>query len=151
VKGGLVRPISTSLFEFTTPAGPDAVWAAVTTPRLTPRFFFGLLADSTWKPGARVLFRPTSRSAAKAALRGEVLRAETPVVLSYSLDAGDGQPATYVTWQIAPTGAGGSYVRLLVDEAETGGEDDDEASAAWHCVVARLQGLLADVPLADGR
>jgi uncharacterized protein YndB with AHSA1/START domain len=139
--------IATQLFRFATDAGPAQVWAALTSAELTPRYFYGLAARSEWRPGAVVAF--TTHEG--LTLSGEVLAAEEPRRLSYSLRAGDGQPETYVTWEIVgASGGAGRVVRLYVDEpGETG--TNDETEWAWLKVVARLESVLAPKDASDRR
>lgn len=141
-----MNPIASYVFEFTSPAGAQQVWAALTRPDLTPRYLFGLRVESTWRTGATVEARPAGEAGAYGSLRGEVLAAEEPRRLSYSLLSGDDHPRTYLTWEIT-AGDDGSRVRLYVDEAETD-SGDDEADAAWRSVVAALQAVLSGLSLA---
>ena len=48
-------------------------------------------------------------------LTGEVLAAERPRRLSYTLDDPPGSPSVYVTWELRRTGDG-TIIRLNVDE-----------------------------------
>ena len=120
--------IATRLFRFTTGAPPDRVWAALT----TAPYLFGLAPSSEWRPGAAITFAGEG-----ATLSGDVLAAQEPHRLSYSLRAGDGQPDTYVTWEILVDGAG-SVVLLFVDEP-----GEAEVEPAWLEVVARLESVVA--------
>ncbi|MDQ4070415.1 MAG: SRPBCC domain-containing protein [Actinomycetota bacterium] len=126
--------IATRVFSFATPARPDQVWAALTRPGLTRRYLYGLAAESDWRPGGGASFVGASVS-----LVGDVLAAEEPGRLSYSVRAGDGQPDTYVTWEIMGDGSG-SVVRLYVDEP-----GQPEVESAWVEVVSRLEATLASV------
>ncbi len=127
--------ITTQLFRFATDAGPDRVWAALT----TTGYLYGLAPSSAWRPGAPIVFagEEGGLSGDGAGLSGEVLAAEEPRRLSYSLRAGDGQPETYVTWEVVADGAG-SVVLLVVDEP-----GEPEVSPAWRELVARLESVLA--------
>ena len=136
--------IASELFRFATDAGPERVWAALTRPELTARYLYGLAASSDWRAGSAVVFAGEGTT-----LSGEVLAAEEPRRLSYSLRAGDGQPEIYVTWEILGDGAG-SVVRLYVDEP--GAPDADaETESAWLRVVARLESVLVDTGAAERR
>jgi uncharacterized protein YndB with AHSA1/START domain len=132
----------TNVFHLDTMAGPERVWEALTDPVLTARYLHGLRATSAWRPGARVTF-----AAGDFALSGEVLASEGPRRLSYTVAAGDGQPATYVTWEIWPEGDG-AVVRLYVDDPDqpmaTG--PDPEAQAVWSEVIQALAAVLAPAP-----
>ncbi len=132
--------IATQLFRFATAATPQRVWASLT----TGRYLYGLAPSSDWRPGSAVVFAGDGRTVA-----GEVLAAEEPRRLSYSLRAGDGQPETYVTWEILGDGAG-SVVRLYVDEP-AGVDADAETESAWLGVTARLESFLASRGAAERR
>jgi uncharacterized protein YndB with AHSA1/START domain len=132
--------IATQLFRFATQARAERVWEALTRPELTARYLYGLAARSEWRPGAPVTFTTEEG----VALTGEVLVAQELRRLSYTLQAGDGQPATYVTWEILGTSAG-CVIRLYVDEPGevVPPEGDVEAESAWLPVVAGLEAVLA--------
>ncbi|MDQ3896794.1 MAG: SRPBCC domain-containing protein [Actinomycetota bacterium] len=135
-----MNAIATQLFRFATPAPAHRVWAALT----TTRYLYGLAPSSDWRPGAAVVFAGEGTT-----LSGEVLAAEEPRRLSHSLRAGDGQPETYVTWEVAEDG-NGSIVRLYVDEPAAP-DDDAETESAWLHVVGRLQSVLAGSGVGDRR
>ncbi len=128
--------IASRMFRLATEAPPERVWAALT----AAGYLYGMAPTSTWRAGDTVVF-----AAEGAALSGDVLIAEEPHRLSYSLRAEDGQPDTYVTWEILADGAG-STVLLLVDEP-----GEPEVEPAWQDVVARLECVLASTGAAKRR
>ena len=137
--------IATQLFRLATTARPDQVWAALTRPELTTGYLYGLAARSDWRPGSGVAFVAGEGTS----LSGEVLAAEEPLRLSYSIRAGDGQPETYVTWEIVADD-GGTVVRLYVDEPAAP-DADAETESAWLRVVAGLESVLAGAGAASRR
>jgi uncharacterized protein YndB with AHSA1/START domain len=120
--------IATQLLRFATGAGPHRVWAALT----TDGYLYGLVPCSDWRPGSAVVFAGEGTT-----VSGEVLAAEEPRRLSYSLRAGNGQPETYVTWEILGDEAG-SVVLLFVDEP-----GEPRVEPAWREIVDRLESVLA--------
>ena len=133
-------------FAFTTAAEPATVWTALTDGDLTRRYLHGLAADSTWAPGAPLTLRSGGGfpgSPAAAQLDGQVLRAEPPRWLSYLLQSGPHDPATFLTWQLRTT-SGGTTLRLQIDEME--GSSDDEAEETWLPALAALHALLGPAP-----
>jgi hypothetical protein len=71
-----------------------------------------------------------------------VLAAKRERLLTYTL--GD-NPTTFVTWRIRAIGdktAGGSIVRLYVDEPQPGADTPEEAEDAWLPVLAARQTVL---------
>jgi uncharacterized protein YndB with AHSA1/START domain len=125
--------------QLLTTAPPGEVWRALTSSELTARYLYGMAAASTWSPGS--CLRLTGPGGTE--LSGEILAAAAPHRLSYSLQAGDDQPSTYVTWEVwgATTG---SVVRLYVDEPDdlTSGGPGEEAADAWAGVLAGLEAVL---------
>jgi len=141
-----VSPLTSHQFALTTAAAPAAVWAALTDGDLTRRYLHGLAAHSDWAPGAPLTLRSGGGSSGPhgaGRLTGQVLRAEPPRQLSYLLQSGPDDPATFLTWQLR-TGAGGTTLRLQVDEIE--GSSEDDAEDTWLPVLAALRALLDPAP-----
>ena len=132
------------LLQLTTPAPPSEVWRALTSPEVTARYLYGMAATSSWRPGDGLRLAGQGG----AVLVGEVLAAAEPHRLSYAFQAGEGQPATYVTWEIWAAGAG-SLVRLWVDEPDdlTSPGPGAEAAAAWTDVLDGLAAVLVPAPV----
>lgn len=132
-------------FDLATPAPPDVVWAALTTPERTAGYLAGLTACSTWEPGTAVTF--TAAGGAVPPLAGEVLAAAEPVRLSYTVGAGPGQPVTYVTWEVTAAGQG-STVRLSVDDPDllAAGARESDAESVWAGVIEGLGAVLTTMP-----
>jgi uncharacterized protein YndB with AHSA1/START domain len=139
--GRPISPLTSHQFALTTVAEPAAVWTALTDGDLTRRYLHGLIAQSTWSPGAPLTLRSGSSSddPPAARLAGQVLRAEPPRQLSYLLQSGRDDPPTFLTWQLR-TVPGGTTLRLQVDEIE--GSSDDDAEDTWLPVLAALHALL---------
>ena len=127
------------LLQLATPAGPSEVWRALTSPEVTARYLYGMAATSSWQPGAPLRLAGPGG----AVLVGEVLAAAEPHRLSYALQAGDGHPTTYVTWEVSAA-VGGSLVRLSVDEPDdlTSQGPGPEAADAWSGVLDGLAAVL---------
>ena len=70
-----------------------------------------MTGDTDWQPGARVTLALTDQWR----LTGEVLAAERPHRLPYTLDDPPGPPGVYVTWELHGT-SDGTIIRLNVDE-----------------------------------
>lgn len=105
--------IATRVFLIETSATPAQVWAALTRPDQTVRYFNGLAIESTWRPGSTVGFG----SSDPFGLEGEVLVVQEPRRLSYTLTSGPGQPTTYLTWELDGS-AQTTFVRLSVDKPD---------------------------------
>ena len=128
--------IASQLYRFATDAAPGRVWAALT----AAGYLYGLAPSSDWRAGSPVVFAGQG-----ATLSGEVLAAEEPRRLSYSLRVEDGQPETYVTWEIVGDGGGG-VVLLFVDEP-----GEPEVGPGWEEVLGRLESLLAGTAATERR
>ena len=139
----------THVFSSYVAAAPAQVWNALTTPTQTPRFYFGLRAESDWAEGSTVVFGACGMQVAT----GEVVRVEPQRLLMHSLadvcdgalasDRPDSRPATWVAWELEPREDGVTHVRLLVDELESGASDEaDETELVWSRLLGNLKTLL---------
>ncbi len=124
-------------FACFTVASPDASWSALTGPRQTSAYLYGLAAHSSWQPDAPIQFQ----IAGQHPITGQVLHVQAPCRLSYVLQTGPGDPPVYLTWQIRPS-PGGSTILLQIDETDFA-DNDEEAENTWLPVLAALQELLA--------
>ena len=105
-------PVFTSEdFRFLTPADPQRVWQELTRTGEPAAHLYGLAIQTDWEPQSAL----TASLPAGPALTGQILRAEPPRLLTYSLGDGPGMLPVYLTWQVEPTPAG-TIVRLYVDE-----------------------------------
>lgn len=142
-----MHTIATHVFQFTSPAPPAQVWGTITRPELTPRYLFGMTLDSSWQPGAPIVLRMPDGLLDGGTLQGEVLAADEPHRLSYTLGAGETQPITFVTWEIVAADRQESDVTLYVDETQAASDRDEEAVVLWGRITAALQTVLATLPL----
>lgn len=120
-------------FHALTRAKPRSVWNALTATGFPLDYLYGMTVESDWRPGGRV----TMTSTGQWRLDGEVLAAEQPRRLSYTLDDPPGTSAVYVTWELRDVDDG-TIIRLHVDEPWplAGGTDDLET--AWLPVISGL-------------
>jgi uncharacterized protein YndB with AHSA1/START domain len=128
-----VPPLASEQFHAITGAKPECVWATLTATGSPLVYLHGMTVDTDWQPGARVTMALTDQWR----LTGEVLAAERPHRLSYTLDDPPGSPSVYVTWELRRTGDG-TIIRLNVDEPWplTGSSEDLES--AWLPVLSGL-------------
>src|SRR5262245_16043431 len=92
-----------------------------------------MTADTGWQPGARV----TLALADQWRLTGEVLAAERPHRLSYTLDDPPGSPSVYVTWELRRT-EDGTIIRHNVDEPWPLADNTEDLENAWLPVLSGL-------------
>lgn len=103
--------LSSEVFRFLTPADPRDVWNELTRTGEPVAYLYGLTIQTDWEPQSAL----TASLAAWPPLTGQVLHAEPPRLLSYSLGDGPGMLPVYITWELQPASAG-TLVRLYVDE-----------------------------------
>ena len=125
-------PFTSEQFHAITSANPECVWDALTATGVPLDYLHEMTADTDWQPGAKV----TLALAGQWRLTGEVLAAERPCRLSYTLDDPPGCPSVYVTWELHHT-SDGTIIRLNVDEPwPLASSTDDLQSACFPCFPA---------------
>jgi uncharacterized protein YndB with AHSA1/START domain len=139
--GNAVDDVITSVtFRRRMPASPDVVFAALTSCHRTGEFHLGLSLTSSWEPLSVIQIRPADSDEDVAGLTGQVLAVEPDQLVSYVLDEVSGA-ATYLTWTLRPT-AGGTIVRLRVDETDAYAGCEDDLEDVWLPVLERLVVML---------
>ena len=132
-----MRPALASVsLHAATRATPERVWNALTSGDPAIEYINGMQVQSDWVAGAAVTVRPADLDN-RWAVTGEVLRAERPRRLSYTLSAPGGQPSLYVTWDLR-RGQNGTFICLDLDEAAPDAGATDELGAAWFPILSRL-------------
>jgi uncharacterized protein YndB with AHSA1/START domain len=106
---------------------PERLWAALTTPEFTARYWNGREIASDWRPGSPVRFGHDYDEGGED--WGEVLAVERPRRLSY------GRPESAVTFELTPQD---EVVRLTVTHTGVG----EEARGGWFFILANLKTLL---------
>ena len=104
-------PFASEQFHAISGADPASVRNALTATGVPLDYLYGLTVDTDWRPGATMTMAQTDQWR----LTGEVLVAEQPHRLSYTLDDPPGSPSSYVTWKPRHTGEG-TIIRLNVDD-----------------------------------
>jgi len=116
------------------------VWDALTATETPLSFLNGLIAASDWERGSGVSMRVPGASGGGPAfgiLRGEVLSAERPHRLSYTLGEHPAAPSVYVTWQLCRRD-GSTIIRLFVDEPGSSPGCHDELELIWLRILSSL-------------
>jgi uncharacterized protein YndB with AHSA1/START domain len=128
-----VPPFVSEQFHAITSAKPECVWNALTATGVPLDYLHGMTVDTDWQPGARVTMALTDQWR----LTGEVLAADRPRRLSYTLDDPPGSPSVYVTWELRGTDDG-TIIRLNVDEPRTLAGSSEDLESAWLPVLSGL-------------
>jgi uncharacterized protein YndB with AHSA1/START domain len=128
-----VSTIASEQFRVITTATPERVWNALTATGSPVDYLHGMTVESDWRPGATV----TMALADQWRLTGEVLAAERPHRLSYTIDDSPGAPAVYVTWELRGVDDG-TIIRLYIDEPWRPAADTDDVETAWLPVLSAL-------------
>jgi uncharacterized protein YndB with AHSA1/START domain len=128
-----VPPFASEQFRAITSANPECAWHALTATGIPLDYLHGMTIDTDWQPGARVTLALTDHWR----LTGEVLAAERPRRLSYTLDDPPGSPSVYITWELHPPTMGRSSASTLTSPgrspvaAKTWKAPGSPCSPAW--------------------
>ena len=120
-------------FHAITSASPECAWDALTATGVPLDYLHGMTVDTDWQSGAGVTMALTGQWR----LTGQVLAAERPHRLSYTLDDPPGSPSVYVTWELRRTGEG-TIIRLNVDEPWPLAGSTEDLEGSWLPVLSRL-------------
>jgi uncharacterized protein YndB with AHSA1/START domain len=129
----LMPPFASEQFHAITSANPECAWNALTATGLPLDYLHGMTVDTDWQPGARVTLALTGQWR----LTGEILAAEQPHRLSYTLDDPSGSPSVYITWELRGTSEG-TIIHLNVDEPWPLADSSENLESAWLPVLSGL-------------
>ncbi len=120
----------------------EKLWEALTNPDITPRYFFGVRVESTWKVGDPVRYNAGD----KITDEGVVLKCDPPRTLSYTFhhlkdEEMRGEKPSRVTFDITPEG---QAVRLTVthDDFPEDSKVLPGISEGWPLILSGLKTLL---------
>jgi uncharacterized protein YndB with AHSA1/START domain len=128
-----VSRFASERFHAITSASPECAWDALTATGVPLDYLHGMTVDTDWQSGAGVTMALTGQWR----LTGQVLAAERPHRLSYTLDDPPGLPSVYVTWELHGTGDG-TIIRLNVDEPWPLSGSTEDLESAWLPVLSGL-------------
>ncbi|MDC0674335.1 SRPBCC family protein [Nannocystis radixulma] len=120
----------------------EKLWEALTQGDFTEKYWGGRRVESTWQPGAPIVYRYDEGR--KTDITGEVLRCEAPTLLSYTFGVDHGEatePASRVTFELKPLGA---MVRLTLthDQFPEGSKVLQGVSRGWPGILSNLKSYL---------
>lgn len=124
-------------------APPERVWQAITDPRFTEQYLFGLAVRSDWQVGTRVVFETPS---GETHLEGRITEIDRPVRLRFSARLlRDPETArdlpSRITWEVAPV-PGGCEVTVVHDEFDGETYTYRRVKNGWPLALLGLRELL---------
>jgi len=133
----------THVFQIYIRCTPEQLWDGITSGALTKRYFHETTIESTWEPGASVVYRNDDGS---IAVEGEVIACDRPRTLSYSWRVlYDSQAAketpSRVAWEIEPMGES-CRLTLTHDEFPEGSVVFDNVGEGWPPLLSSLKSLI---------
>lgn len=131
------------LYQIFIRATPEQVWAAITDGALTRRYFHETAIESTWEPGAEVIYRNPDGT---PAVEGEVLEVDRPHRLSYTWHVlynpqAAEEPPSRVTWELEPMGET-TKVTMVHDRFPEGSVVSPEVGPGWHPLLSSMKTLI---------
>ncbi|MEL6366216.1 MAG: metalloregulator ArsR/SmtB family transcription factor [Pseudomonadota bacterium] len=118
---------------------PEKLWAAITDPSQTERYYFGTKVASNWRKGAALQYLKPDGG---IMLDGEILEIDPPAKLVATFIphwGGEPAPASRVTYEIEAAGEGTVKLTILHEELKPGMEGVKEG---WAKIAAGLKSLL---------
>jgi uncharacterized protein YndB with AHSA1/START domain len=129
------------VYELYVRTTPEDLWAAITDPDRSERYWQGMRIESTWEPGAPVRW---VRGGGEV-LHGEVVESTPPrrlvTTMNRRFDDGVTEGPSRVTWEIEPVGAV-SKVRLVHDDFHGPSRVYEIARRSWPIVLSSLKSML---------
>lgn len=131
------------LYQIFIRATPEQVWAGITDGALTKRYFHDTTIESTWQPGADVVYRNPDGS---IAVEGEVLEATPHTRLAYTWHvlynpAAAAEAPSRVTWELEPMGET-TKLTMVHDRFPEASVVSPEVGPGWHPLLSSLKSLL---------
>lgn len=134
----------------------ERVWEALTATGTSLSYFHCMTVTSDWQPGSTITVRPqagTPHGGAPTprdvAICGEVLAADAPYRLSYTLGEGESDPTIYVTWEMR-SHEELTIVRLYIDEPDAQPGSENDLDIIWLPILSAFAEYLSNPP-ATGR
>jgi uncharacterized protein YndB with AHSA1/START domain len=139
-------PPTTELeYTFFIRATPAQVWAAITDPDMTSRYFYGSRIESTYEPGSPI--RGIAGDGATVMSDGEILAADAPRFLQYSWralfdPACADESASRVTCSLEPQEDGTVCLTLRHDRLDDAPVTAANVAVGWSYILSGLKTLV---------
>ena len=129
------------VYEILIQTTPGKLWAALTDPNETQKYFFGSRVETTWKPGAKIQYRMPDGS---IAIDGNLIEVVAERKFSQSCrfqwdDDVRKDPPLRMTWEITPMG---NACKLAVVHEDLGPAAQKQVSDGILYMVSALKTLL---------
>jgi uncharacterized protein YndB with AHSA1/START domain len=124
-------------------ATAEEIWAAITKPEFTLKYFYGTRVDSDLAVGSPFLYRAGDTD--ELLVEGEVLESDPPKRLSvswrflYDPELAAEEPSR-VTWEIEPQEGG--YCKFTAVHDGLGAKSAEHVAGGWPYIVSGLKTLL---------
>ena len=133
----------THVFQIYVRCTPEQLWEGITSGGLTKRYFHDTTVESTWEPGASVVYRNADGS---IAVEGEVIACDRPRSLSYSWrvlydPAAAEEAPSGVAGEIEPLGEN-CRLTLTHDEFPPGSAVFENVGEGWPVLLSSLKSLI---------
>jgi uncharacterized protein YndB with AHSA1/START domain len=139
-------PPTTDLeYTFYIRATPAEVWAAITDPDMTSRYFYGSRIQSTYEPGSPI--RGMAGDGATVMSDGEILEVDAPRRLQYTWralfdPAAAEEPPSRVTYDLAAQDDGTVCLTLRHDQLDEAPVTTANVMVGWSYILSGLKTLV---------
>lgn len=136
---------TTEIHSVVISATPEQVWAGITEPEFTTKYFFDSVIDSTFENGSAYAAWSADRSQQFA--DGEIIEARPSRVLSHTWrtlwdEAAAAEPASRVTWTIESQSDRTTTLTVIHDRLEDSPNTANSVAQGWGYVLEGLKALL---------
>ena len=126
-------------YEFYIRTTPDQLWSAIVDPDIRALYQFGVVTESTWRPGAPIEQRTPDRAMLLGT--GRVIEADPPHRLVHTMaalwdDDVAAEGSSRVTWTIEPVGDS-CRLDLVHDELRDGA--NEQLYGGWPMILCGLK------------
>jgi uncharacterized protein YndB with AHSA1/START domain len=128
--------LTTQVYSIFIKASPDDVWAAITKPEFTQKYFYGVPVSIT-----------SDRFDGGDSAQGTVLEFEPPHKLVHTWTAlydpeTAAEPESRVTWEIAPQDGGVSLLTVVHDRLDDSPKTAESVAGGWSYILSGLKSVL---------
>ena len=137
---------TTQVYQVFIMATPEQIWAAITKPEFTAKYFYGSVVDSDLEPGEPFVYHSPDRS--QLWVDGKVVESDPPRKLVHTWrslydEEQAGEEPSRVTWEIQADEDGVSKLTVVHDQLEGAPKTAESVSGAgWTMVLSGLKTLL---------